>query len=113
MGTGLGPAVSGYIELKKGWRWIEWVQVSRPAVSFSLPLRPDRSSCSLIADDVRGRHGGSHHSLHAGDAWIRHPLEACAQDAERVRRSSVPMPFGCGTREPRSAHPREHDPSAM
>lgn len=26
-GTGLGPAVSGYIELKKGWRWIEWVQV--------------------------------------------------------------------------------------
>lgn len=27
MGTGLGPAVSGYIELKKGWRWIEWVQV--------------------------------------------------------------------------------------
>lgn len=28
-GTGLGPAVSGYIEFKKGWRWIEWVQVSR------------------------------------------------------------------------------------
>ncbi|GAA5918369.1 hypothetical protein JCM1841_002191 [Sporobolomyces salmonicolor] len=26
-GTGLGPAVSGYIELKKGWRWIEWVQM--------------------------------------------------------------------------------------
>lgn len=26
-GTGLGPAVSGYIEFKKGWRWIEWVQV--------------------------------------------------------------------------------------
>ncbi|GAA5899377.1 MFS transporter [Sporobolomyces salmoneus] len=27
LGTGLGPAVSGYIELKKGWRWIEWVQM--------------------------------------------------------------------------------------
>ncbi|GAA5923091.1 MFS transporter [Sporobolomyces koalae] len=26
-GTGLGPAVSGYIEFKKGWRWIEWVQM--------------------------------------------------------------------------------------
>ncbi|GAA5894174.1 hypothetical protein JCM5296_004675 [Sporobolomyces johnsonii] len=26
-GTGLGPAISGYIELKKGWRWIEWVQM--------------------------------------------------------------------------------------
>lgn len=35
LGTGLGPAVSGYIELKKGWRWIEWVQVS---FSFSLSL---------------------------------------------------------------------------
>ncbi|GAA5861875.1 hypothetical protein JCM5353_007126, partial [Sporobolomyces roseus] len=26
-GTGLGPAVSGYIELKMGWRWIQWVQM--------------------------------------------------------------------------------------
>ncbi|GAA5908018.1 hypothetical protein JCM8208_004025 [Rhodotorula glutinis] len=26
-GTGLGPAVSGYIELKLGWRWISWVQM--------------------------------------------------------------------------------------
>ena len=43
MGTGLGPAVSGYIELKKGWRWIEWVQVSPPAGLTSLSLRPDRN----------------------------------------------------------------------
>ncbi|BGP36379.1 hypothetical protein JCM10450v2_000279 [Rhodotorula kratochvilovae] len=26
-GTGLGPAVSGYIELKLRWRWIQWVQM--------------------------------------------------------------------------------------
>lgn len=37
-GTGLGPAVSGYIELKKGWRWIEWVQVR---LTLSLLLLPD------------------------------------------------------------------------
>ncbi|BGP52669.1 hypothetical protein JCM8202v2_000225 [Rhodotorula sphaerocarpa] len=24
--NGLGPAVCGYVELKKGWRWIEWYQ---------------------------------------------------------------------------------------
>lgn len=65
MGTGLGPAVSGYIELKKGWRWIEWVQASPPAGLIPLSLRRGRHSCSTIADDVRGRHGGSHHSLHA------------------------------------------------
>lgn len=42
MGTGLGPAVSGYIELKKGWRWIEWVQVSKLAAT--LPPRSTRGS---------------------------------------------------------------------
>ncbi|GAA5877188.1 hypothetical protein JCM16303_006193 [Sporobolomyces ruberrimus] len=31
-GTGLGPAVSGYIEFKKGWRWIEWVQMMEAGV---------------------------------------------------------------------------------
>lgn len=40
MGTGLGPAVSGYIELKKGWRWIEWVQVSPPAGLIPLFFAP-------------------------------------------------------------------------
>ena len=38
-GTGLGPAVSGYIELKLGWRWISWVQVRR----CSSPRQPSGS----------------------------------------------------------------------
>ncbi|GAA5858755.1 hypothetical protein JCM8547_004973 [Rhodosporidiobolus lusitaniae] len=31
-GTGLGPAVSGYIELKVGWRWVQWVQMMAAGV---------------------------------------------------------------------------------
>ncbi|GAA5972770.1 hypothetical protein JCM11641_003013, partial [Rhodosporidiobolus odoratus] len=27
LGTSSGPAISGYIELKKGWRWIQWVEM--------------------------------------------------------------------------------------
>lgn len=25
--NGFGPAACGYVELKKGWRWIQWYQV--------------------------------------------------------------------------------------
>jgi hypothetical protein len=24
-GTGLGPLISGYIEARLGWRWIQWI----------------------------------------------------------------------------------------
>lgn len=29
-GTGLGPAVMGYVEQYLGWRLISWIQVSFP-----------------------------------------------------------------------------------
>ncbi|GJN92132.1 hypothetical protein Rhopal_005162-T1 [Rhodotorula paludigena] len=37
-GTGLGPAISGYIELKKGWRWIEWLQMMLAGVLLGLVI---------------------------------------------------------------------------
>ncbi|GAA5997050.1 hypothetical protein JCM5350_001573 [Sporobolomyces pararoseus] len=49
-GTGLGPAVSGYIELKKGWRWIEWVQMMFAgvnAIAIILFTRETRGSVIL------------------------------------------------------------------
>ena len=26
-GTGLGPIISGWIEMNLGWRWIQWIQM--------------------------------------------------------------------------------------
>jgi MFS family permease len=46
-GTGLGPAVSGYIELKVGWRWIQVRSLPSLSSFASLhPLTPPSSSSS-------------------------------------------------------------------
>lgn len=47
-GTGLGPAVSGYIELKMGWRWISWVQVRSPCGSKLFPARVVKQILTLL-----------------------------------------------------------------
>ena len=63
-GTGLGPAVSGYIELKKGWRWIEWVQVC--LFQFSTFQRAGNLSFRFV-DDVCRCQRYRHHSFHSRD----------------------------------------------
>ncbi|BGP52668.1 hypothetical protein JCM8202_004805 [Rhodotorula sphaerocarpa] len=75
MGTGLGPAVSGYIELKKGWRWIEWVQMMAAgvlAVALILFTRETRGSVILSRRARKMRQ-------ETGD-----PRYQCRSDAERA-----------------------------
>ncbi|GAA5981253.1 hypothetical protein JCM10908_004039 [Rhodotorula pacifica] len=75
MGTGLGPAVSGYIELKKGWRWIEWVQMMFGGVMAVLLILFTRETRGSVILSRRA------HKLRkeTGD-----PRYQCRSDAERA-----------------------------
>ncbi|GAA6043247.1 hypothetical protein JCM8097_008485 [Rhodosporidiobolus ruineniae] len=74
-GTGLGPAVSGYIALKKGWRWVEWVQMMAAgalAVAIIFFTRETRGSVILSRRAAKLR-------KQTGDMRYQ-----CRSDAERA-----------------------------
>lgn len=75
MGTGLGPAVSGYIELKKGWRWIEWVQMMFAGVMAVLIILFTRETRGSVILSRRARKMRKE----TGD-----PRYQCRSDAERA-----------------------------
>ncbi|GAA5871883.1 hypothetical protein JCM3774_000717 [Rhodotorula dairenensis] len=75
MGTGLGPAVSGYIELKKGWRWIEWVQMMFAGIMAVLIILFTRETRGSVILSRRARKMRKE----TGD-----PRYQCRSDAERA-----------------------------
>ncbi|GAA6014890.1 hypothetical protein JCM8202_004804 [Rhodotorula sphaerocarpa] len=47
--NGLGPAVCGYVELKKGWRWIEWYQlIVGGVIAIALALFTQETRASVL-----------------------------------------------------------------
>ncbi|TNY23171.1 MFS general substrate transporter [Rhodotorula diobovata] len=74
-GTGLGPAVSGYIELKMGWRWISWVQMMLCGVLTALIILFTRETRGSVILSRRARKLRKQ----TGD-----PRYQCRSDAERA-----------------------------
>ncbi|POY70052.1 hypothetical protein BMF94_6939 [Rhodotorula taiwanensis] len=74
-GTGLGPAVSGYIEFKKGWRWIEWVQMMAAGVLAVLIILFTRETRGSVILSKRARKLRKE----TGDSRYQ-----CRSDAERA-----------------------------
>jgi MFS family permease len=79
LGTGCGPAISGYVALKAGWRWVEWVQVRLFVLFPLIPRLTFSPSFSVLlpapnADDLVRRPNRLHNPLHPRNSRFHHPF---------------------------------------
>ncbi|KAF8626473.1 hypothetical protein AX15_004856 [Amanita polypyramis BW_CC] len=70
-GTGFGPIIGGWIEMKLGWQWIQWIQMMFCSIPLILVffMKETRSEVLLIhlAKEVRKRTGNNRYRARVED----------------------------------------------
>ncbi|KAF8621893.1 hypothetical protein AX15_007445 [Amanita polypyramis BW_CC] len=70
-GSGVGPIIGGWIEMRLGWRWIQWIQMAYCSVPVILVffMKETRSEVLLVplAKEVRKKTGDNRYRARAED----------------------------------------------